>query len=214
MSAKDWFSKERLRIEKLVYMTVPETGNSQVEYLFRARDAEHEQALMNGMSEDSDHDYVDSERDSETDDSSDAASIDGSIESDEVKDLTSDHAALLIPPMDHKAGSSKEAGEPTESRPNLHPTPYREDYDDETPEVAVRDPSISQPHTTSTNTSHSTRQSSRCTQDTAGSQTDGIARHASKSLSHGRRNNSKFVAKLDWRMLSRIGLMMLLSGRR
>jgi len=111
LPAPDWFARERLRLEKLVYMPVPVPWNGfdGAEYWYRANGMAAEEELLAledeplTDEEDEDGDYVEGDDsdddDDEIDSSDDAEGLSADEEEDEVsvdevEDLRSENVAL------------------------------------------------------------------------------------------------------------------------
>lgn len=127
MTAEDWFTRERLRVEHLIYMRLP----GSTEFFFRASLPEDEHDIITNAAADDEHDYEDSTSNSDSDD---AESPGEGMEVDEVVHLSEENAGLLVPAT--PALETDEA--PHQSSSNLHPTPYEDMHPGtEKPEVAV-----------------------------------------------------------------------------
>jgi len=136
LPADIWFIRERRRIEALIYMTVPPTGNSILQYYFRAHTPEDKQDLITGAAE-NDGDYLENDEDisdsnSETSTAGAHDDSDQDISTGELEDLSKENAGLSCPPEPSTDDSS-------ELEPALHPWPSRDvQPGTDRPEVAVR----------------------------------------------------------------------------
>jgi len=136
MNAEDWYTRERLRIEHLTYMTVPGASANSTEWYFRAKLPEDEQDIIANTAEDDEYDYEESVSDPDSDDSE---SAEEDMDVDEVAGLSEENAGLLVP--ETHATTAEES--PNQSSPSLHPIPYVDMHPGtEKPEVAVNPPSL------------------------------------------------------------------------
>jgi len=186
LPAVQWFERERLRVEHLIYMTVPNQSARLVEFYFRAKLPEDEQDIVNGMCDGDDVDYVGSdEQDSSTGESKDASSEDEESLAAEVQDLGKEDAGLMRPP------NPMVVEEPAESLTSLHPDPYKDvQFGTERPEVTVSPAIISHIRYGEDDFADmisSCSKSSRSTPATAGSMAGGIASAVAKSFFSGRK---------------------------
>ena len=116
LSAQAWFDRERLRLERLVYMPLPlaprSHNNGEPTFLYRAETPAQEQELLDMEEElEDDEDYLDS-NEVESEDEDDAASYeeerDGTVAAEEWQELAADNRSKFKDPTGDLAHSVRE----------------------------------------------------------------------------------------------------------